>query len=244
MGGFMSLDLLIFDFDGVLSNSEYLSSLSLVETLGKLGLDLTLEEAERRFSGMGSQQMVTSLQQQDGLIVPEDFQAQNWAIVQRLMREQLQPVRHVPEMLAALPPDLPICIASNSFKEWIDFALEIMGLGHYFDESVRFNADMVSRGKPAPDLHLHVLAEMGGIDPKRALVIEDTLTGLGGGIAAGIEVWGCTAVIPHPEQRAQALLAAGATRVFNDLRLLPAFVEERRQGLGSARHALISAHDR
>ena len=222
----MSLDLLIFDFDGVISNSEYLSNLSLVETLSELGLGLTIDEVDERFTGMGSQQMVASLQEHDGLVVPDDFQERNWTIVQRLMRDQLEPVPHAPEMLAALPAELPKCIASNSFKEWIDFALDVMELGHFFDPSVRFNADMVPRGKPAPDLHQHVLREMGGVNPSRALVIEDTNTGLGGAVAAGIEVWGCTSVTPHPEQRAKDLLDAGASRVFSDLRELPAMIRE------------------
>ena len=220
----MALDLLIFDFDGVISNSEHLSNLSLVETLSELGLDLTLDEVDERFTGMGSQQMVASLQEHDGLVVPDDFQDRNWAVVQRLMRAQLEPVPHAREMLAALPADLPKCIASNSFKEWIDFALEIMDLEHFFDPSVRFNADMVPRGKPAPDLHYLVLREMGGIDPARALVIEDTNTGLGGAVAAGIEVWGCTSVTPHPEKRAKDLLAAGATKIITDLRDLPRMI--------------------
>ena len=217
----MTLDLLIFDFDGVISNSETLSSLSLVETLTQLGLDIKLEEVEARFRGMGSQQMIADLHENDGLIVPDDFQERNWQIVQRLMREQLEPVPHARDMLAALPPDLPKCIASNSFAQWIDFALDVMDLGHFFDPAVRFNADMVALGKPAPDLHLHVLREMGGIDPSRALIIEDTTTGLGGGVAAGIEGWGCTAASHQPHQVRQTLLTAGAAHVFNDLRELP-----------------------
>lgn len=223
-----SLDLLIFDFDGVISNSEYLSNLSLVETLSELGLNLTIDEVDERFTGMGSQQMVASLQEHEGLIVPADFQERNWAIVQRLMREQLQPVPGAREMLESLPPDLPKCIASNSFKEWIDFALDVMDLGHHFPESVRFNADMVASGKPAPDLHRHVLREMGGIDPARALIVEDTTTGLGGGIAAGIEVWGCIAVSPHPEASRKKLMNAGATLVMDDVRDLPKLLPERR----------------
>ncbi len=223
----MNLDLLIFDFDGVISNSEYLSNLSLMETLSELGLNMTLDEVDERFTGMGSQQMVTSLQDHEGLIVPEDFQERNWTIVQRLMREQLQPVPGAPEMLAALPAGLATCIASNSFKEWVDLALEVMQLGRFFDASVRFNADMVPRGKPAPDLHRHVLDQMGGIDPERALIIEDTTTGAGGGIAAGIEVWGCVAVSPHPEATAQKLRDIGCTLVLDQIGQLPTLLKER-----------------
>ena len=223
----MSVDLLIFDFDGVISNSEVLSGLSLVETLGEIGLHLNLEEVETRFAGMDSQQIISDLREKDGLDVPEDFKLRNWSIVQRLMRAQLEPVPHAPEMLEEIPADLPKCLASNSFAEWIDFALEIMGLGHHFDPTRRFNADMVPLGKPAPDLHRLVLRECGGIDPKRALIIEDTTRGLAGGIAAGIEVWGCVAVSPHPDQQRQNLLNAGATVVLDDLRELPGLVEQR-----------------
>ncbi len=226
----MSLDLLIFDFDGVISNSEILSSMSLVETLGEIGLNMSLEEVDARFTGMGSQQMIADIREKDGLDVGDDFEERNWRIVQRLMRERLEPVPHAPEMLENLPPDLPKCIASNSFAEWIDFALEIMDLGHHFAPHMRFNADMVPHGKPAPDLHQLVLRECGGIDPKRALIMEDTTTGLGGGIAAGIEVWGCIAVSPHPDLMRQKLLDAGATRVLSDLRDLPQLVEQRLLG--------------
>lgn len=223
----MNLDLLIFDFDGVISNSEYLSNLSLVETLAELGLNLTVDEVDERFTGMGSQQMVASLMEHDGLIVPDDFQERNWVIVQRLMREQLQPVPGAREMLEALPKDLPKCIASNSFKEWIDFALEIMDLAHHFEENVRFNADMVVHGKPAPDLHRHVLRCMGNIDPKRALVIEDTATGAGGATAAGIEVWGCTAVSPNPEAAIEKLIKSGCTQIMSEISQLPKLLGEK-----------------
>lgn len=226
----MSLDLLIFDFDGVISNSEELSNTSLVQTLGEIGLHMSMEEVDARFTGMGSQQMIADIREKDGLEVPDDFEAQNWRIVQKLIREQLEPVPHAPEMLEALPKDLPKCIASNSFDEWIDFALEVMGLGHHFPAPMRFNADMVPKGKPAPDLHQLVLKACGDIDPTRALIIEDTTTGLGGGVAAGIEVWGCIAVSPHPEQSRERLLEAGATRVLSDLRDLPGLVEQRRSG--------------
>lgn len=223
----MTLDLLIFDFDGVLSDSEVLSGLSLVQTLGELGLPMTLEEVEARFIGMGSQQMIEDLHVTDGLIVPDDFQARNWRIVQRLMHERLQAVPHAAQMLADLPPDLPKCIASNSFADWIDLALSLTGLERFFDPSVRFNADMVAQGKPAPDLHRHVLNAMGGVDPRHALIIEDTTTGLNGGLAAGIEVWGCVAVSLHPEAQSQTLKRAGATEVIWDLRELPALIHAR-----------------
>ncbi len=223
----MNLDLLIFDFDGVISNSEHLSTLSLMETLSELGLNMTLDEVDERFTGMGSQQMVASLQKHEGLVVPDDFQARNWAIVQRLMREQLQPVPGAPEMLAALPVGLATCIASNSFKEWVDLALEVMELDRFFDARVRFNADMVPRGKPAPDLHRYVLEQMGGIDPKRALIIEDTTTGAGGGLAAGIEVWGCTTASPHPKATAQKLRDLGCTLILDQISELPTLLKAR-----------------
>ena len=175
---------------------ESLSCRSLMVTLAELGIHMTEEEVDARFTGMGTQNMIADIEAKDGIKVPADFQDRNWAIVQDLMHKELQPVPHAREMLEALPADLPKCITSNSFKEWIDVALEITGLGVFFDPAIRFNADMVPAPKPAPYLHQHALKAMGGVDPKRALIIEDTVTGLGGGIANGIEVWGCVAVNP------------------------------------------------
>ena len=223
----MALDLLIFDFDGVLSDSESLSCRSLMITLAELGIHMTEAEVDARFTGMGTQNMIADIEAKDGIKVPADFQDRNWTIVQDMMHQELQAVPFAREMLAALPPDLPKCIASNSFKEWIDLALDITGLDMFFDEHVRFNADMVAAPKPAPYLHQHALQAMGGVDPKQALIIEDTVTGLGGGIANGIEVWGCLAVSPHVEESRQNLLKAGASLVFDDLRDLPSLINQR-----------------
>ena len=195
-------------------------------TLGEIGIHLTEEEVDARFTGMGTQNMIADIRAKDGIEVPDDFQDRNWAIVQDLMHQELQSVPHAREMLAALPADLPKCITSNSFKQWIDVALEITNLDVFFDPAVRFNADMVTAPKPAPYLHQHALKAMGGVDPKRALIIEDTVTGLGGGIANGIEVWGCVAVNPHHEKARQNLLNAGATLVIDDLRQLPPLLNE------------------
>ena len=158
----MNLDLLIFDFDGVLSDSEGLSCKSLVSTLGELGIHLTEAEADARFTGMGTQHMIADIEAKEGITVPADFQDRNWAIVKELMKTDLETVPHAKEMLAALPTGLTKCITSNSFKEWIDTALEITGMDVFFEESVRFNAYMVPEPKPKPYLHQHALEAMGG----------------------------------------------------------------------------------
>ncbi len=212
-------DLVIFDCDGVVVDSEVLACRALAETLVDHGVPVTLDEVFDRFLGQSFAAVEAHYHAVVGAPLPERFRAENRARLAENFHASLQPMPYVREVLAAL--DRPYGLASSSDAERIRLTLAIAGLESAFGDRV-YTASMVARGKPAPDLFLHVAGDMGA-DPGGTLVIEDTVTGVMAGKAAGMAVWGfvggshCTG-----RDTARRLVDAGADRVFASLAdLLP-----------------------
>jgi beta-phosphoglucomutase-like phosphatase (HAD superfamily) len=110
--------------------------------------------------------------------------------------------------------DAPFCVASSSDLERVEFSLALTGLAEFFAGKM-FSAEMVRRGKPAPDLFLHATARMRA-DPRKALVVEDSVSGIEAAKAAGMTVWGFVGGSHYARRDGAALLkAAGADRVFD-----------------------------
>jgi HAD superfamily hydrolase (TIGR01509 family) len=121
---------------------------------------------------------------------------------------------HVVDVLKRI--DRPYCLASSSDAERIRLTLTVTGLTRFFSDRV-YDASMVAHGKPAPDLFLLIAGKMGAAAP-RALVVEDSVSGIVAAKAAGMKVWGFTGG-SHCAGRdtARQLLAAGADRVFDSM---------------------------
>jgi HAD superfamily hydrolase (TIGR01509 family) len=123
----------------------------------------------------------------------------------------LLPIEGVGAVLDAL--QLPICVASSSDLDRVVFSLAMTGLSGHFGGRL-YTSQMVKRGKPAPDLFLHAAAAMGA-DPRRTLVIEDSVSGVRAGKAADMTVWGFVGGGHYASRDGRAMLrAAGADRVF------------------------------
>ncbi len=181
----MSFDLVIFDCDGVLIDSEIISARMLVTELARLGLAIDLTYVERNFLGRSYPVVMETIRREFGLDLPADFEARYRENLLAAFQSDLKVVPHVPEVLGAMR--VPFCVATSSSPRRAEMSLGLVGLRELVGPRL-FTSTMVARGKPAPDLFLHAAARM-KTDPARTLVIEDSLTGIRAGLAAGMTVW-------------------------------------------------------
>jgi HAD superfamily hydrolase (TIGR01509 family) len=203
-------DLVIFDCDGVLVDSEELSCRCLSDALRQIGVEMSTEQALKLFLGR-STAAVTEYCRAAGQPVPANFLTDLAGQVRETFRSQLKPIQGVGAVLADLR--LPHCVASSSDLERVRFSLELTGLARYFGKYL-YTSQMVRRGKPAPDLFLHAAGEM-GCEPRRALVIEDSVSGVMAAKAAGMKVWGFVGGAHYRSRDGNSLLRdAGANRIF------------------------------
>lgn len=179
--------LVIFDFDGVLVDSEVMSLEELRATLASYGQDLSLDEVRDRFLGTSLDSVLSFLAERG--VDAKGFEHQWHTALFARFRQQLQRIPGVTEALDWLDArDLPYCIASGGSKERLRVALEAVDLAQRFAGRV-FSAEQVARGKPHPDLFL-LAAETMGVEPRHCLVIEDAPAGVQSAIAAGMRAVG------------------------------------------------------
>jgi HAD superfamily hydrolase (TIGR01509 family) len=204
-------DLVIFDCDGVLVDSEILSCQCLSEALAQCGIELGEGEALDLFLGQ-STQAVLQHYREDRRLVPEAFLAAWKARLFERFRHALRPVPGIDSVVSQL--DAPFCVASSSDLDRVSLSLALTGLASLFGGRL-YTAQMVARGKPAPDLFLHAAAQMQA-SPARALVIEDSVSGVTAAKAAGMTVWGFVGGSHYRSRDGRAMLYdAGVDRVFD-----------------------------
>ena len=212
-----TVDLVIFDCDGVLVDSEVISCRAHAETLTRHGYTITSDQVLQRFLGRSMRQATLEIEAELGRSLPEDFHTQVYAEIFRSFAESLEATPHVNEVLAAITR--PVCVASSGPPEKISASLNRVGLYDRFAPHI-FSAVQVRKGKPAPDLFLFAAEQM-RTSPKRCLVIEDSVAGVTGARAAGMTVLGFHGGSHCPPGHAGMLRAAGATATFDDMRQLP-----------------------
>jgi len=178
-------ELVIFDCDGVLIDSEVISARMLIAELEGYGVTMDMAFVSRHFLGRSYPVVLAEVRNRWGVALPERFEADYRARLLAAFERDLRPMPGVVEVIAALAR--PYCLATSSSPERLRRSLEITGLTGLF-AGCSFTASEVARGKPAPDLFLHAAARM-GVAAERCLVIEDSLNGLRAGLAAGMEVW-------------------------------------------------------
>ena len=209
--GEREFDLIIFDCDGVLVDSEVLSCRCLCEVLATYGVRLELDEALELFLGRSS----AALLQHYGAMgrpLPDSFLPDLKLRVRRAFETSLQPIRGIESLLPGL--QVPYCVASSSDLDRVSFSLKLTGLAQHFGDRI-YTSQMVARGKPAPDLFLYAAANMHA-KPARALVIEDSVSGVIAAKAAGMKVWGFAGGSHYESRDGRAILYdAGADRVFD-----------------------------
>jgi HAD superfamily hydrolase (TIGR01509 family) len=203
-------DLIIFDCDGVLVDSEVLSCRCLSKVLAGYGIELGLDQALDLFLGRSVTAVVEHYEAL-GRSVPEQFSTELRAGVHAAFLAALCPIEGVNTVLEGL--QIPHCVASSSDVDRVSFSLSLTGLAPHFDSRL-YTSQMVKRGKPAPDLFLYA-AERMQADPGRTLVIEDSISGVTAAKAAGMTVWGFVGGSHYQSRDGKAILyKAGADRVF------------------------------
>jgi HAD superfamily hydrolase (TIGR01509 family) len=203
-------DLIIFDCDGVLVDSEILSCRCLSKVLAGYGIELGLDQALDLFLGRSVTAVVEHYEAL-GRSVPEQFSTELGARVHAAFLAALCPIEGVNTVLEGL--QIPHCVASSSDVDRVSFSLSLTGLAPHFDSRL-YTSQMVKRGKPAPDLFLYA-AERMQADPGRTLVIEDSISGVTAAKAAGMTVWGFVGGSHYRSRDGKAILyKAGADRVF------------------------------
>lgn len=185
----MRVDGLIFDFDGVLLESEYAGNRQIAEYLTSRGHATTPEESMAQFMGLAGTDFIAAIERWIGRAIPDDFHAEREAENQRALAEGLDAVAGAVAFVRSLPPSLPRAIASSSSTEWIERHLDHLGLRDAFGDRIFSGREHVERGKPAPDLYLHA-AQALGVDITRAAIIEDSPVGASGAVASGARVIG------------------------------------------------------
>jgi HAD superfamily hydrolase (TIGR01509 family) len=178
-------DLVIFDCDGVLIDSEIISARMLVAELARLGLTIDLPYVERHFLGRSYPVVMETIRREFGLDLPPDFEAQYREALLAAFQSELKVVPHVHDVLTRI--GVPFCVATSSSPRRVEMSLKLVGLAPLVGDRL-FTSTLVARGKPAPDLFLYAADKMGAA-PDRTLVIEDSLTGLRASLAAGMTVW-------------------------------------------------------
>lgn len=214
-------ELVIFDCDGVLVDSEPISLAVLVEALAGAGVAMSEEEAHARFLGRSLKSMSEILHDDYGLAIDAAFLESMRKVLYERFRAELQPIDGIAETVDGL--GIAHCVASSSQPERIRLSLSVTGLIDRFEPNI-FSATMVSRGKPAPDLFLHASASM-GVDPTRCVVVEDSPAGIEAAKSAGMRVVAFTggSHARTPRHR-ETLLDLKPDALFDDMRELLQFV--------------------
>ena len=203
-------DLVIFDCDGVLVDSERVANEVFARALREVcGIEFTLEQMFDNFVGRSKAQCLARIEALLGRPPPDELERRYREDIDAALAATVEPVPGIERVLREL--SLPSCVASSGSHEKMRLTLGKCGLYDHFAGKI-FSTSEVARGKPHPDIYLHAAEVMGGFAPSRCLVIEDSPTGVTGAVAAGMTVFGYAELMPRSK-----LERAGAHRIFDDM---------------------------
>lgn len=203
-----AFDAIIFDFDGVLLESEYEGNRLLAGLLTELGYKTSLEDAIDHYVGLSGPQFIGAIEKRIGEPLPDEFHNRRKQQSIRALEDGVRAVAGAVEFVRSLPSTLPKAVASSSSSRWLRGHLGHLGLSDAFGEHVYSGREHVERSKPAPDLYLHAAAQL-GVPIERTLIIEDSRIGAIGAAASGGTVVGFTAGDHCNEAHGEMLLGAG-----------------------------------
>lgn len=178
-------DLVIFDCDGVVIDSEAISAGMLIETLAGYGVAVDRAYVARHFLGRSYPIVMAQIRTDFGIALPQGFEADYRTRLLAAFDRDLIVMPGFTRTLERL--GVPYCLATSSSPERVSRSLGIVGLADTFAGRITTSSE-VERGKPAPDLFLAAAAKM-GVTPRRCLVVEDSFAGIRAGLAAGMTVW-------------------------------------------------------
>ncbi|HUS98575.1 MAG TPA: HAD family phosphatase [Hyphomicrobiaceae bacterium] len=211
----LKVQMIIYDFDGVIADSEVVANAVLAEMVTDLGTPASREDSYRLFMGKRFTEVAAAIEALTGRPLPATFAGDYQHRLFARFREGLCEVPGFRAYQTAFR-DRPACIASSSAPERLALCLDVLGLTAAFGQRV-FSAAMVPQGKSAPDIFLHAAGEM-GIAPPACLVLEDSVSGVVAGKAAGMTVIGLLAASHVNGAHGAKLKAAGADFIAGDFR--------------------------
>lgn len=211
----MKYDAIIFDFDGVLLESEYAGNRQIAEYLTGIGHPTTPEQSMVHFMGLAGADFHAAIERWIGGPIPEGFHTARAEEDRRVLEQGLAEVEGAVAFVRGLPESLPRAVASSSSMRWITRHLEHLGLRDAFGDMIFSGREHVTRGKPAPDLYLHAAAAL-GVDIRRTVILEDSPVGVTGAVASGAHVIGLCAGSHCAPGHADRLRALGVQDIAHD----------------------------
>lgn len=219
MAGF---DLILFDCDGVLVDSEIIAAKVESKLLTEAGYPISVEEMGERFAGMTWKNILLSIEKEVDIPLSASLIEKSEILLDQRLAREVKIIEGVIFALSRLPQ--PRCICSNSSAARLDMMLTKVGLKEAFAPHIYSAKDLgADRVKPKPDIYLHGAAQF-GVDPKKCLVVEDSILGVEAGRAAGMRVVGFTGASHTYPSHADRLTDAGAETVISRMMDLPAVV--------------------
>jgi len=214
------IDLIIFDCDGVLVDSEVISCRAHANALTRHGYPISSEQVSRRFLGRSTKQANLEIETELGRKLPEAYHGDLQDELFRSFEADLEAIRGIHDVLDVVTQ--AVCVASSGSHQRMQVSLGSTGLHERLAPNI-FSSSQVKNGKPAPDLFLFAADQM-GVPPERCVVIEDSLAGIAGARAAGMTVFGFCGGSHCGDGHAETLLQAGANLTFADMHQLPELV--------------------
>jgi HAD superfamily hydrolase (TIGR01509 family) len=211
------VELIIFDCDGVLVDSERLAIKIDARVLASLGWPLTEAEIIERFVGVSDIDFTRAIESHLGRRLPENWEAEFEPLYRNAFAAELRPVDGIVEALDRIA--VSNCVASSGTHEKLRYTLGLTGLYDRFNGRI-FSATQVSRGKPVPDLFLYA-AERMGVVPDACVVVEDSVNGVRAARAAGMKVLAYSGGVTSASK-----LEGPHTTVFEHMHRLPALLSE------------------
>lgn len=208
-------DAIIFDFDGVLLESEFDGNSQLAQLLTDLGHRTSIEEALKHYVGLSGPQFIAAIERRIGTTLPPEFHQRRKAQTVAALEQGVAAVVGAVDFVRSLPPELPRAVASSSTTRWIRGHLDHLGLADVFGDHVYSGREHVERGKPEPDLYLHA-AERLGVDIRRSVILEDSEIGVTGALASGATVIGLAAGRHCLDGHEEVLRSLGVELVAHD----------------------------
>jgi HAD superfamily hydrolase (TIGR01509 family) len=209
-------ELIIFDCDGVLVDSEHLSTKATILCLAEFGVHMDAAQRQKSLTGLTFRAAVEKVRSDYSVELPPAYASRHAYLLEQTFRQELKSMAGAVQMLKSLR--VPFCVGSNSSQARLAMTFEITGLSHFFQGRV-FSGEDVKEGKPAPDLFLHAAARC-GVAPHNCLVIEDSPVGVVAAVKAGMSAIGFVGGSHASLALRERLLQAGAVGIFDDLALI------------------------
>jgi HAD superfamily hydrolase (TIGR01509 family) len=211
----LKFDGIIFDFDGVLLESEAAGNEHLAGLLTDLGFPHSLEDTLTHYTGLSGPDFIAAIEGRIDTALPDSFYTRRAEEDARVLAEGLAEVAGAVAFVRSLPADWPKAVASSSSTHWVNTHLAHLGLADAFGDKVFSGKEHVARGKPAPDLYLHAAKAL-GIDILRTVILEDSVVGVTGAVASGARVIGLCAGSHCLPGHAKKLKALGVHDIAGD----------------------------